>query len=66
MKRFLSLSIRRKSSASQIINSVVWASVMIISALLVNDMHTNEFLVMIYIAGWFITTFPQGKDSKTT
>jgi hypothetical protein len=61
MNRLLSLIICRKSGFSQIINSIVWATIMIVSSLLVDDMKTNEFLAMMYIAGWFVTTLPDKK-----
>ena len=47
----------KKNVPFQIINSIVWAAIMIITSLLVNDLSTNELLVTIYIAGWFATTF---------
>jgi len=63
MNRFLSLIICKKSGFSQIVNSIVWTAIMIISSILVDDKQTNEFLVMMYIAGWFVTTFPEKKTS---
>jgi hypothetical protein len=64
MHRILCTVFGKKSGSYQIVNSIVWAAIMIISALIVNDKQTNEFLAMLYIVGWFITTMPYQKSEK--
>jgi len=58
MNRILYTVFGKKSGLQQIVYSIVWAAIMIISALLVDDKSTTDFLTMMYVAGWFITTMP--------
>jgi len=56
MNRILCFFGARKSRHSQIINAIVWAVIMIVTALVV-DLSTINFMIPLYIAGWFATTF---------